>query len=1118
MTQLFTALKPLSLVFLLLWATAHLDGQDVKQDTPPALDPLSSQGEPSFDETIAGKGVPQLAVVEGYLSKLDSDNTIDEAAKEKLVNLYQQAIGSLGSAKTSREQAEGYRNAVTRAPQTTEKIQEEIEALSTPEQLAEKIRARTIRNIQQAVDTNRTLLRQLNESLADEQDDQKQLRQRGLAIVKRLPAAEDELDATVKRLSELVVPNRAKTPFQLAERIATAAAKDRLVAEINMLKQEQLSQTVREDLAEAKVLLANRRVLNQSAVVEVLEGRLLKQRSDEVSDLKRQLAKLSPGLPDNETTKKMLKEVQSLIGEFESSVAESRETVEIQGEISDRLKQLSEDEKVVNGQLALGGSSDLRAGIIFDLLARLGSQGSYSISGDVKIPDLEDVRRDSLVIDRLLLDTDGQQAAADRVGNADWQALLAMREKILKMLKTHYRGYLPALVALEQDRRDFKNKVAKLRSQFREQLFWIRSHPRVSWTTFRDFSPALKSEFSRTHWDQAVGALVSAWNRYPGICIAWWSLGVGLLVLRRWMISLLEWTGRQTKRISTDRMSYTIGAFGLTLLLVAPLPLGVSFFWWAFGLEADGNDWLKGLRNGVRLSTWVSSLIGLVIVICRKDGLGVSHFRWPITYMQQIRRCFLGFLLVFVPTLLVLCSTVFENPRDSAESIGRFSFLLAQILTIGLVLNLFIGRDGVFKSVHSQSQGFKRKLILFLFVSLLVVPIGLFLLAWFGYLVTAMELSFGLLGTVGLIFCGEILFWLALRWFGLKARHLKLAEALEMRKARQEAAEEVDSVTDGLLVDVHEEDRLNLVEVGQQTQQVLRMLFAVSVGGAVLLFWSGSVPLIPILDKTVPFSGYSLLSLFKAILIFVMTWFTVKNLPGLMELSGLRSAIGTAGTRYAIITIAQYSVMAIGATLFFNALETDWSKFGWIAAALSVGLGFGLQEVVANFVCGLILLFERPIRVGDVVSIEGVTGRVTRIRMRATTISNWDRQEFVVPNKQLITGTILNWTLTADVNRLTVPIGIAYGANTEQAREIMVRVAQNHPLVLKEPAPAADFEEFGDSALLLCLRVFVAGVESRLAITTALNTEINKRFEQAKIEIAFPQLDVNLKTSEPKSL
>ena len=138
--------------------------------------------------------------------------------------------------------------------------------------------------------------------------------------------------------------------------------------------------------------------------------------------------------------------------------------------------------------------------------------------------------------------------------------------------------------------------------------------------------------------------------------------------------------------------------------------------------------------------------------------------------------------------------------------------------------------------------------------------------------------------------------------------------------------------------------------------------------------------------------------------------------------------------------------------------------------------------------------------------------------MRATTISNWDRQEFVVPNKQLITGTILNWTLTADVNRLTVPIGIAYGANTEQAREIMVRVAQNHPLVLKEPAPAADFEEFGDSALLLCLRVFVAGVESRLAITTALNTEINKRFEQAKIEIAFPQLDVNLKTSEPKSL
>ena len=119
-----------------------------------------------------------------------------------------------------------------------------------------------------------------------------------------------------------------------------------------------------------------------------------------------------------------------------------------------------------------------------------------------------------------------------------------------------------------------------------------------------------------------------------------------------------------------------------------------------------------------------------------------------------------------------------------------------------------------------------------------------------------------------------------------------------------------------------------------------------------------------------------------------------------------------------------------------------------MAAALSVGLGFGLQEIVANFISGIIVLFERPIRVGDVVTLEGDTGTVTKINMRATTLTNWDRQEIIVPNKNLITGRILNWTLNAGLNRIVIPVGVAYGTDTERAAEILIDVATQHPNLL----------------------------------------------------------------------
>ncbi len=283
---------------------------------------------------------------------------------------------------------------------------------------------------------------------------------------------------------------------------------------------------------------------------------------------------------------------------------------------------------------------------------------------------------------------------------------------------------------------------------------------------------------------------------------------------------------------------------------------------------------------------------------------------------------------------------------------------------------------------------------------------------------------------------------------------------------------------------------------------------------AIIVYWSSTFPLIDFLESIpIPLAGgLSLFELIQVNVLLVVTYFAVQNLPGLLELAVLRATTIEAGTRNAIAKLCQYAVITIGITLVFNVLQVNWAQFAWMAAALSVGLGFGLQEVVANFVCGLILLFEQPIRVGDVVTLDGMTGTVTRMQIRATIITNWDRGEVVVPNKTLITNKFINWTLSAPLNRIVVPVGVAYGSDTEQARKILLEVAADHPNVLEDPAPMAIFEQFADSTLNLVLRAYLPDRSSREGTITELHTEIDKRFAAAGIEIAFPQQDIHLRS------
>ena len=152
---------------------------------------------------------------------------------------------------------------------------------------------------------------------------------------------------------------------------------------------------------------------------------------------------------------------------------------------------------------------------------------------------------------------------------------------------------------------------------------------------------------------------------------------------------------------------------------------------------------------------------------------------------------------------------------------------------------------------------------------------------------------------------------------------------------------------------------------------------------------------------------------------------------------------------------------------------------------------------------------------GDVITVDGITGTVSRIRIRATTIRNWDGQELLVPNKEFITGRLLNWTLSDPTTRIVIPVGLVYGGDVSKAMALMLEAAREHPEVLADPAPSVIFDEFGDNALSLKLRCFVPSMENRIFVFSALHEAINRKFNDAGLVIAFPQRDVHLDTSQP---
>lgn len=247
----------------------------------------------------------------------------------------------------------------------------------------------------------------------------------------------------------------------------------------------------------------------------------------------------------------------------------------------------------------------------------------------------------------------------------------------------------------------------------------------------------------------------------------------------------------------------------------------------------------------------------------------------------------------------------------------------------------------------------------------------------------------------------------------------------------------------------------------------------------------------------------------------LVTFVAARNLPSAFEMLFLKELPVDRSARFASKSLFSYAIVIVGVVLALRTLKIDWSNIQWLVTALTFGLAFGLQEIFANFVAGVILMFERPMRIGDLITVDEFTGVVTKIRTRATTVVNWDRKEYVIPNKDFITGRLINWTLSDAINRIQFTVGIAYGSDVAKAKKLIFDICKEHPSIVNDPPTSVTFEEFADSSLNLVVRTFLGEVDSRLPVIDSLHFRINSAFIEEGIEISFPQRDLHLRSVDP---
>ncbi|OEY66233.1 hypothetical protein BG841_07040 [Marinobacter sp. X15-166B] len=702
------------------------------------------------------------------------------------------------------------------------------------------------------------------------------------------------------------------------------------------------------------------------------------------------------------------------------------------------------------------------------------------------------------------------------LGETGSTRLLEQRAALLTNLSEAVGQHIEELNTYYETIRQLEEQIRDYQALVRERLFWLPSTAPVSWQSVEELYQAAGWFFEGSHWQQiatSVGASLRArWRWVLGLAVL---LGILLLGRRRAKAALLA-TARHLGNVHQDTMGATIRALGYSVFLA--LSGVVALLLLAQTLTAAGAFGVA-LGNGLVNAALLLFLLGLVQQVARPDGLGQRHFNWHPQTLHAVRRGTARLLWVLLPAAVLVPVTEAPVGEAYASSLGRLVFAIASV-----ALAVFAHR--LFTAFRSQ-RGDRRRSFALMVMHLLAVlaPVVFAGVSLFGYHYTAIQLEGTLFISVCWLVLLTLLRYLCLRALSVRERRLTL-ERLRVQRAaeheREAMLEAAGSSGEGRTAKL-ELPELDLHDISNQSKALLGVVIVALAVGGLWFLWAPVFPALNVLDDITLWTvmegadelPITLADLGLTLLVVMATVYAARNLPGALEVTLLSRMELAPGSGYAITTVVTYVIVIVGSVVALTMIGAQWSKLQWLVAALGVGLGFGLQEIVANFVSGIILLFERPIRVGDTVTIDGITGTVARIRTRATTLVDWDRKEQVIPNKTFVTQDLTNWTLTDSITRVIVRVGVAYGTDIDQVQALLLELVYANDRVTRDPEPAVFCVGLDDSQIEFELRVFVTHMLDIMPLAHELRAAIPPALAAAGIEIPFPQRDIHVRTPLP---
>ncbi|MFH1418353.1 MAG: mechanosensitive ion channel domain-containing protein [Planctomycetota bacterium] len=1116
---------------------------------PQESGPGEAQTQPA---TATQPAVPQPSLsaseLQLQLKQVQDAADLSEDAKSKVVGLYTQAIQQLEIAEQWAAKAVEYEAERQKAPETLSAIQAELMTPlgePTPDVPAEATRA----DLEQRLRQVQSDLEAEKKGFADWERERDRRTTRRKEAPELLTAAKSRLQS----LAETPASPDAEQPavVRSAQQALSQARRLAVEREIEAYNSELLSYDARRDLLQARLDRSARRVSHIEKLLAAWQN-LVQERARKESELalreaREQLKRAHPAIrPLAEEREQLVlraKELQAESKQVDARVAETEALLTQAGQDFDKITRRVNATGLTNaiGQLLRKHRNNLPG--LRPSERSLRQRKDRISDAQLAMMELEERRSELMKVDAIvaeimaLVDADTSEEQRTMIRQAAEEAIVTLRADTDSLLKDHDRLF-DKLVDLDSKERDLVEKIERFEEFVDEKVLWIKSGALPNVADIRRGQETLAWLLDPADWADVIKSVGGTFRANAGPTLA------GLLVLIViWLASprllrLVREAGEMVTKPSKDSMGRTIGVLFATAGLSVRWPATLWFAGRIIASPYDATDFSKAVASGLSATAVIVLTLQSLRQLARRNGLAEKHFRWNARSLTLLKRHIAWLTAVLVPTFFIFAALEAQTIEGTKDSLGRLAFIVAYLAIALFVQRVLRPAGRILGPVLQRQPGnslYRLRHIWYLLA--LALPVSLVIAAVSGYYYTSLYLGARFMESVWLLLGLIVLRALIDRWLLLQTRHRAIVEARERAALRRQQKEgECATPSEQEAITVAEE-KLDVAAINKQTLQLVRVTLIVIGLVALWGIWAEAMPAlgvfrgvtlwtitqqasetVPTVDggtrvdeytKTIP---VTLANLGLAGLVALITVVAVKNIPGLLEITILQRLPMDAGGRFAATVITRYIITVVGIIVAFGEIGVGWSEVQWLIAAMTVGLGFGLQEIFANLVSGLMLLFERPIRIGDTVTVGDINGTVTRIRTRATTVVGWDRKELIIPNKEFITGRVVNWTLSDSTLRLIVPVGIAYGSDTRLAREVLMRVVHEHPNVLADPAPRILFAGFGDSSLNFEVRVYVGAIDHYLSTIDGINDAIDREFRKAGIEIAFPQRDIHVRS------